>query len=173
MIFMKKLLTAILATLLVITLAGCGSKLQKYDVGNGLVFSLPAGFEQSSEDNFGFILSNENSLQNVSDDEFTKKVMIVMGNRETFEELTGYGLDFKGNVHDYVDYIQKYSPYDVTDVVDKANYSYFEYVTNGYFYRVVGYKSADSFYTVNFVCYDSATEAKANFDSYCDAVKVK
>ena len=171
---MKKLLTVILSAMLVLTMAGCSSaSMQKYDVGNGLVFNLPKGFEQSTDDNFGFVLSNENSLQNASDDEFTKRVMIVMGNQETFAELTELGLDFHEDVHEYVSYIHKYSPYENSEVVDKGNYSYFEYTTNDYFYRVVGYKSADSFYTVNFVCFDGATETKAAFDSYCEGVRIK
>jgi len=182
--FMKKIVTLLLAVLLVIGISGCSSEKKdepkQFDTGYGLVLTLPSNCkaeevdEQTKTDKgINFSFSNEDALQSASDAEFAKKVLVVLGGVQSFESLGITAEDIKSGDITLYDYAVAVADDENLKVTDHGGYCDFDYVLNDIYYKVATWMSDKDFYFVNYACYDSSTEMKALIDQYIKQVTVK
>ena len=182
--FMKKIVTLLLAVLMVIGISGCSSEKKdepkQFDTGYGLVLTLPANCKSekvdeqtADEKGINFSFSNEDALQSVSDAEFEKKVLVVLGGVQSFESVGVTAEDIKSGEITLYDYAVAVADDDSLKVNDHGGYCDFDYVLNGIYYKVATWMSDKDFYFVNYACYDSSSEMKALIDQYIKQVTVK
>lgn len=145
-----KIIAAVMAVLMLAAVVGCAAaEPVKYDVGNGLSITLPADMQEVEMEGFAKILAND-------------KVGVYFV-RETVDELAAVGLE-NLTLEEYAELSEAAyaleNPY-TADANGNLVTTYNADVdgTNFFYYTTLR-QDADSFWTINFACEDSA---KAEF----------
>ena len=143
-----KIIAAVMAVLMLAALAGCGlleSEPVKYDIGNGLSVTLPAGMQEVELEGFTKILAND-------------KIGVYFV-RETVDELADVGLE-NLTLEEYAELSEAAYALENPYTADANGNLVTTYNTDvdgvSYFYYTTLRQAADAFWTINFVCEDSA-----------------
>ncbi len=171
---MKKILTVVLAALMIFSFAACGSSgngggsdsdknLKTYSVA-GLTIQMEKGLVQSSLSGFDVFLSGDN--------------FAMTGEKETAEEFESVGYDVNSlSEEDYAALVAEVNGFDgfTKNANGRFVYTLFDSVDgDDYFYYITLRKGSDCFWMINFFCEeDDAEEYEPKFEQWAETIEVQ
>ena len=154
---MKKNMFKLLIIICMLFLAvGCDKKVE-HDEGDFKI-TLNSGYKKRISDTFKYYYQDSTNI-----------ITVV---REEIEDLGDIKITNESSAEEYLTEAMKVNNKE-GNIINEKNYSYVEYESSNHYHVAAVFKSADSFWTINFMCLkDDKNKHKDQFINYIKSIEV-